>query len=176
MKKLLYVGALALGVLATGCGAGTDADTSEASPVSAGEETSPGMMSPSEMMTPMPIETGPAKLSVMPSGIGKIVVGTNQHTAYLFEKDKNGKSSCTGACAEAWPPVLSEGKPEAGEGVKANLLGTLKRADGKMQVTYNKHPLYYFAKDEKPGDTKGQKLKEFGAEWYAVNPDGKKVG
>lgn len=173
MKKLLYVGALALGVLATGCGAGTD-NTSGASPV-AGEETSPGM-SPSEMMTPMPAETGPAKLAVMTSGLGKIVVGTNQHTVYLFEKDKNGKSSCTGACAEAWPPVVSQGKPEAGEGVKANLLGTHKRADGKMQVTYNNHPLYYFVKDEKPGDTKGQKLKDFGAEWFAVSPDGKKVG
>ncbi|MFF4775264.1 COG4315 family predicted lipoprotein [Microtetraspora fusca] len=173
MKKLLYVGALALGVLATGCGSGTD--TSGASPV-AGEETSPGMMSPSEMMTPMPAETGPARLSVMPTSIGKILVGSNQHTVYLFEKDKNGKSSCTGACAEAWPPVLSEGKPVAGEGIKANLLGTHKRADGKMQVTYNNHPLYYFVKDEKPGDTKGQKLKDFGAEWYAVGPDGKKVG
>ena len=71
--------------------------------------------------------------------------------------------------------VITSGKPLATNGVKASLLGTTKRADGRMQVTYNGHPLYTFVKDTKKGQTNGEELKAFGAEWYVVSPAGAKI-
>ena len=92
------------------------------------------------------------------------------------EKDKNGKSSCSGMCAGFWPPLLaSGGKPRAAGSAKASLLGTTKRADGHLQVTYNHHPLYTFKKDTQKGQTNGEELSAFGAKWYAVSPAGAKV-
>jgi predicted lipoprotein with Yx(FWY)xxD motif len=110
------------------------------------------------------------------SKLGKIVVNGTSQTLYLFEKDKHGKSSCSGACAQGWPPLLTKGKPKAGHGVKASLLGTTKRPDGTTQVTYGGHPLYRFVGDHnKVGATTGQGLDAFGAEWYVVGANGKKV-
>jgi predicted lipoprotein with Yx(FWY)xxD motif len=121
--------------------------------------------------------TKPATVKTRTAGdLGKIVVDGRSRTLYLFEKDKNGKSRCSGACATNWPPLLTKGKPKAGAGVKVSKLGTTKRADGTTQVTYGGHPLYTFVADKnKPGSTKGQELDAFGAEWYVVGPNGKKV-
>jgi len=94
---------------------------------------------------------------------------------YLFEADKGGTSTCTGACAAAWPPVTVSGTPQAGGGVSQSLLGTITRSDGTMQLTYNHHPLYYFAGDANTGQDKGQGLKAFGAGWYVVNASGAKI-
>ena len=108
--------------------------------------------------------------------LGKILVNGSSQTLYLFEKDKNGKSACSGACATNWPPLLTKGKPKASGGVKSSLLGTTKRSDGTTQVTYNKHPLYRFKGDaNKVGATKGEGLDAFGAEWYVVGTNGKKI-
>jgi predicted lipoprotein with Yx(FWY)xxD motif len=107
--------------------------------------------------------------------LGKILVNGHGQTLYLFEKDKHGKSACYGPCAKFWPPALTTGKPHAGSGVKASLLGTTKRRDGKTQVTYNGHPLYAFLEDKKAGQAKGEGTKFFGAEWYVMNAKGKKV-
>jgi predicted lipoprotein with Yx(FWY)xxD motif len=107
------------------------------------------------------------------TGIGTVIVdGKVSHTLYLFGKDKSGKSSCNGACAANWPPFLTTGKPKAGTGVKQSLLGTIKRTNGKLQVTYNKHPLYWFKFDKAAGSTKGQDVSAFGGSWYAVNAKG----
>jgi predicted lipoprotein with Yx(FWY)xxD motif len=106
------------------------------------------------------------------SSLGRILVDSRGRTLYLFEKDKNGKSACSGSCATAWPPLLTSGKPSATAGVKASLLGTTRRADGRMQVTYNRHPLYTFVKDTKKGQTSGENADAFGAEWYAVSTAG----
>jgi predicted lipoprotein with Yx(FWY)xxD motif len=120
--------------------------------------------------------TKPATIKVRSVSLGKILVNGNAQTLYLFEKDKNGKSACSGQCAKFWPPVLTKGKPKAGTGVKASLLGTTKRSDGTTQVTYNKHPLYRFRNDKnKVGATKGQGVDAFGAEWYVVGTNGKKI-
>jgi predicted lipoprotein with Yx(FWY)xxD motif len=121
--------------------------------------------------------TKPATVKTRTAGdLGKIVVDGRSRTLYLFEKDKNGKSRCSGACATNWPPLLTKGKPKAGAGVKASKLGTTKRADGTTQVTYGGHPLYTFVADKnKPGSTKGQELDAFGAEWYVVGTNGKKI-
>ena len=96
-------------------------------------------------------------------------------TLYLWEADKNGTSTCTGPCAAAWPPVTTSGAPLAGSGVDKALLGTVKRADGTEQVTYNGHPLYYFVGDTAAGTAKGQGSKAFGASWYVVNAKGSKI-
>jgi predicted lipoprotein with Yx(FWY)xxD motif len=109
------------------------------------------------------------------SSLGQILVDSRGRTLYLFEKDKHGKSACTGSCATAWPPVLTSGKPSATAGVKASLLGTTRRADGRLQVTYNHHPLYTFVKDTTKGLAKGENVDAFGAEWYAVSAAGAKV-
>lgn len=110
------------------------------------------------------------------SKLGTYLVNGNGITLYLFAKDTGKTSRCSGACAKAWPPLITAAKPVAGQGVKSSLLGTTTRADGKLQVTYNGHPLYRYEDDTKPGQHHGQKLKEFGALWYVVTSGGKALG
>jgi predicted lipoprotein with Yx(FWY)xxD motif len=116
-----------------------------------------------------------AKVSVANTGLGRILVDARGHTLYLFANDRHGKSTCTGGCAAFWPPLIATGKPLAGSGVKSALLGRTRRVDGRLQVTYNHHPLYTFAKDVRRGDTNGEQLNAFGAEWYALSAAGTKV-
>lgn len=114
-------------------------------------------------------------VSLRSTKLGKVLVNSAGRTLYLFEKDKNGRSSCAGQCAKYWPPLISATKPTAGTGVKAALLGRVRRSDGKMQVTYNRHPLYLFLKDKAAGQVTGENLDFFGGEWYVVNAKGVKV-
>jgi predicted lipoprotein with Yx(FWY)xxD motif len=116
------------------------------------------------------------KVAVSSSGLGRILVDGRGRTLYLFAKDKHGKSACTGQCAAFWPPLIaSSGKAAAAAGAKASLLGTVKRPDGRLQVTYNHHPLYTFVKDTAKGQTNGEGANAFGAAWWAVSPAGAKV-
>lgn len=112
------------------------------------------------------------------SGVGKVLVDAEGMTLYYFEKDQkgSGKSKCEGACAEAWPPLTTEGEPEAMKGVKKAMLGTIKRADGSTQVTYAGWPLYTFIDDSKPGEDNGTDSKAFGASWYPLHSNGQKAG
>ena len=116
-----------------------------------------------------------AKLALSRSNLGSILVDNRGRTLYLFEKDKRGKSSCDGACATYWPPLLTRGVPDAERGVKQSLLGVTRRASGVTQVTYAGHPLYRFVGDAKPGQTSGQNSHAFGADWYVVSSAGKKI-
>ena len=117
-----------------------------------------------------------AKIQLKKVGhLGKVLTNGHGQTLYLFEKDKHGKSACNGQCAAGWPPALTTGKPIAGKGVSSSKLGTTKRKDGKLQVTYNGHPLYAYIGDSKAGQAKGEGSKAFGAEWYVVNAKGNKV-
>jgi predicted lipoprotein with Yx(FWY)xxD motif len=109
------------------------------------------------------------------SGLGRILVDGRGHTLYLFAKDTRGKSACAGACAVAWPPLIATGRPLAAAGAKMSLLGTTKRADGRLQVTYRHHPLYLFVKDAKKGETNGEEVDAFGAEWYVLSPAGASI-
>jgi len=109
------------------------------------------------------------------TGLGRILVSSSGRTLYLFGKDRNGKSACTGQCATFWPPLIAKSKPRAAGGAKSSLLGTTKRSDGRLQVTYNHHPLYRFAQDKKRGQTNGEGVNAFGAVWNAVSPAGNKV-
>src|SRR5712691_3275611 len=113
-----------------------------------------------------------ATVSLRKTALGTILVRSSGHTLYLFEKDRSGKSACNASCAQFWPPLLSQGKPTAGPGVKASLLGTTTRTNGSVQVTYNKHPLYSFALDKQAGQTKGEGSFAFGAKWYVVSARG----
>src|SRR5712691_8337948 len=114
-------------------------------------------------------------VSLRKTKLGMILVNSRGHTLYMFAKDRNGKSACSGSCAKFWPPSLQRGKPMAGSGVKASLLGTTRRSNGSLQLTYNKHPLYSFVLDRKAGQTNGEGNLAFGAEWYAVSAKGTAV-
>ena len=114
-------------------------------------------------------------LEIRKGKLGRFIVNSRGLTVYLFEKDKNGTSACYGACAKVWPPLITSSKPSAGAGVSASRIGTTRRRDGKLQVTYGGHPLYRYDDDHKPGQTEGQASKLFGAEWYVVAPSGKKI-
>lgn len=117
----------------------------------------------------------PATVAIKDSKLGKILVDGSGRSLYLFEKDKGTKSSCFDACARVWPPFTTTGKPRVGTGASAQQLGTTTRKDGKTEVTYHGHPLYHYAADTGPGDTAGQKLNQFGAEWYVLSAHGDKV-
>ena len=116
-----------------------------------------------------------ATLSLRQTNLGQILVSTKGRTLYLFMKDTNGRSTCSGSCTTYWPPLVNTGKLTVGPGLKRSLVGTTKRADGRLQVTYNRHPLYTFALDKRAGQTKGQGTSNFGAKWYAVSARGRAV-
>ena len=115
------------------------------------------------------------KVGTASSSLGRILVDGHGRTLYLFAKDKKGKSACSGACAAYWPPLLTSGKPHAVAGAKASLLGTIRRADGRRQVTYRHHPLYFYAGDMGKGQTSGQGLTDFGGAWWVLSPGGNKI-
>jgi predicted lipoprotein with Yx(FWY)xxD motif len=119
--------------------------------------------------------TGGATVAVTKSRLGRILVDSKGITLYDFVTDKGGVSGCYGACAALWPPLITKGKPHAGHGVRASLLGTTKRKDGKLEVTYNHHPLYYFVTDRKPGQTTGQGVNQFGGPWWVLSPAGREI-
>ena len=106
------------------------------------------------------------------TSLGTVVVDGSGRTLYLFAKDTGPKSTCSGSCASAWPPVTASGRP-AGTGVSG--LTLVKRSDGRRQVVIDGHPLYRFSGDTSAGQLNGQGVDAFGARWYAVSPAGKTV-
>ncbi len=119
---------------------------------------------------------GPATVSTATGELGTYLADAEGRTLYLFEMDAGASSTCSGACAAAWPPLLTAGAPGADGAAKADLIGTTTRDDGTVAVTYAGHPLYYYAGDRAPGDTEGQGLDAYGAEWYALDPSGQAIG
>jgi predicted lipoprotein with Yx(FWY)xxD motif len=117
----------------------------------------------------------PAVVEVRGTSLGALLVDAHGHTLYLFEKDRNGKSNCYGACAGLWPPVTSATRAIAGDDADAAQLGSADRSHGTPIVTYGGHPLYTYAGDTRPGDVSGQGLDQFGATWYAVAPSGRTI-
>ena len=109
------------------------------------------------------------------SSLGRIVVDAHSKTLYIWAHDKGSKSTCNGDCAEYWPPLLTRGKPIAAGGAKAALLGTSRRRDGRIQLTYAGHPIYYFVQDARAGQTKGEGLTGFGGRWDPVSASGTAV-
>lgn len=190
-RSYLAIGALALiaAMLIAGCGGGSSSTeaTTEASEPAAAETEAPaeegrygeeaGAKPASEAEPEAEGEATPVSLGEA-SGVGKVLVDAEGMTLYYFEKDQkgSGKSKCEGACAEAWPPLTTEGEPEAMKGVTAGMLGTIEREDGSTQVTYAGWPLYTFVGDQKPGEDNGTDSKAFGASWYPLHSNGQKAG
>jgi predicted lipoprotein with Yx(FWY)xxD motif len=119
--------------------------------------------------------TSGVRLHIAKTRLGRILVDSKGITLYDFVKDNGKTSVCYGACAALWPPLVTHGKPVAGSGVRASLLGTTKRKDGKLEVTYGGHPLYYFVSDRKPGQTTGQGVNQFGGPWWVLSAAGKEI-
>jgi len=113
-----------------------------------------------------------ARLSVRSTEYGKALFGPSGKVVYVFGADRASVSRCYGVCAAAWPPLLTSAKPVAGPGVEAKLLGTTKRKDGRLQVTYNGHPLYYYSAD-KVGKIMCQHANMHGGLWLIIKPDGR---
>ena len=109
------------------------------------------------------------------TSLGTFLVDAKGRALYLWDADHGTKSTCSGACAQAWPPLTTTGMPKASGSAKASLLGTIKRADGTSEVTYAGHPLYYFAGDSAPKQTNGQGSNSFGSPWWVVSPAGKAI-
>ena len=117
---------------------------------------------------------GPA-LTVHPSTYGKAVFDGRSYVLYAFTRD-HGRSACYGACAKTWPPYYApKGKLRLGAGIKRSLLGTVKRKNGRRQVTYGGRPLYYYVGDDGPGVIRCQDVYEFGGRWLIVRPSGKLI-
>jgi predicted lipoprotein with Yx(FWY)xxD motif len=116
-----------------------------------------------------------ATVAVASGSLGQFLVDGGGRTLYLFEADTGTTSTCAGPCLQAWPAVTTSGAPHAGNGAQAARLGTTRRDDGTMQVTYNGHPLYYFISDTKSGDITGEGITSFGAGWDVVSPAGNKI-
>jgi predicted lipoprotein with Yx(FWY)xxD motif len=151
MKSKLF--AVATVLLAAGCG-GSTPSTSVASP------------------SPSPAATGEKIAVATNAKLGSFLVDESGMTVYLFVADTGTASTCYSTCAIIWPPVLTTGAPQAGTGAQASLLGTTTRTDGKVEVTYGGHPLYYFMQDKAAGDVKGQGINGFGALWWVLSPSG----
>jgi predicted lipoprotein with Yx(FWY)xxD motif len=164
-RKYILGGVIAATVLAGG-GIGLDAALS-----GAGDQTGAAYGAPSTAAATPATGIGTAALAP-----GTALVDGNGRTLYLFEADTATTSTCAGPCAQVWPPLLAHGYPPTASGAaQAQLFGTTARGDGTRQVTYNGHPLYYFAGDNAPGDTHGQGLNQFGGGWYVLTPAGDKI-
>jgi predicted lipoprotein with Yx(FWY)xxD motif len=141
----------------SGSSAGSAASTTPASAAAGGSASSAA--SGTEIMT----GSGSA---------GTFLVDGTGRALYLWEADSTGKSTCSGACASAWPPVPATGKVTVGGGAVASDLSTITAADGSKQVAYDGHALYYFVGDKSAGQTNGQGSSAFGAKWWLVAPAG----
>jgi len=111
-------------------------------------------------------------LSTSKGPMGTYLTGSSGRALYLWAADSRGESTCSGACARVWPPLLASATPNAAGGVNSSDLGTIVRSDGSKQVTYNGHPLYYYVADPGAGTTHGQGSDSFGAKWWLVAPSG----
>jgi predicted lipoprotein with Yx(FWY)xxD motif len=111
-------------------------------------------------------------VSTRDTSLGQILVDAQGRTLYLFQNDTGPASTCNGSCASYWPPVPVTGQPHASGKAAATWIGVVSRSDGKRQLTYAGHPLYYYVGDSKAGQANGQGLNQFGARWYVLNPAG----
>ncbi|MDH2423946.1 hypothetical protein [Sphaerisporangium sp. TRM90804] len=163
----------ALTALTAGACGGTRAGrgVSPSPPVTPSGGTSPSETGlPPTMPTPRRVTVKAARTKA-----GEVLVGENGRTLYVFGRDRPGEPTCLLSCAAWWPPAVTRDEPGAESGVRRKRLGAVER-DGVRQVTYGELPLYYFNGDRKPGDVYGRGRDEFGGRWYAVRPDGARVG
>jgi predicted lipoprotein with Yx(FWY)xxD motif len=152
--------ATAIGLAACGSSGSSTSSTTPASPAAAGSSTTPASASSSTIKTAQ-------------TSLGTILVNSQGFALYMFGPDTATSSKCTGSCATYWPPVKGPVTAVAGSNLRPKLLGTIKRADGTTQATYDGHPLYTYAADKSPGQATGQGLNLSGGKWYVLAPSGK---
>lgn len=104
---------------------------------------------------------------------GRMLFDSRKQAIYIFQKDRRNRTNCYGACARAWPPVYTKGAPRAASGVRSSLLGTIRRRDGRRQVTYAGKPLYFYAHED-PGQVLCHNVFLNGGLWWVVGVDGKR--
>ena len=156
------IGVAGLALLAVGCG-------SSGSPGSSGAPTSAPAASSSApaVSTTAPAAAAAVDLKTEHTKLGTVLADDKGLTVYWFARDTSTSSACTGACATAWPPVI--GMPQAASGFAlTGKFGTIKRANGTLQATYNGHPLYTFEGDTAPGQANGNGITAFGGRWSAI--------
>jgi predicted lipoprotein with Yx(FWY)xxD motif len=167
--------AIAAALAIAGCGSSSSTSSTSANASSSGGAYGGGDSTAEK--SPPGAESGVAVLTVARAPkAGPVLVDAEGFTVYDFHKDKGTTSSCYGACAKVWLPLLTEGAPTAGEGAMSSELGTTKRSDGSVQATYAGHPLYTYVADKKPGEDNGTDFSSFGAQWYALHADGEEAG
>jgi predicted lipoprotein with Yx(FWY)xxD motif len=156
------VAAALIGVAVLVAACGSSGSSSSSAPAASAAQSSTGSSAPATG-----VSIGTAKGS-----IGTYLTGRSGRALYLWAADSSGKSSCSGACASTWPPLITKASPTASGGAMSADLGMITRSDGSKQVTYKGHPLYYYAADTGPGMTKGQGSNQFGAKWWLIAPSG----
>jgi predicted lipoprotein with Yx(FWY)xxD motif len=169
---------LALLFALAGCGGDDDENASTTAPVETAKKNKDVAAPKTGSAAP---KTGGAtptgrvgtKITLGDSEYGSMLFASDKQAIYIFERDSKGKTVCYDECAEAWPPVFTKGKPRAAKGVEASLLGTIKRRDGRSQVTYDGKPLYFYA-HEKPGEVRCHNVNLNGGLWWVVGPSGKR--
>ncbi len=173
MRSIVIACAFALSLLA-GCGDdGSSSDSPEPEPAttSAAAETENEAEKP-EKDRPQP-KPG-TEIVVGDSEYGEMLYDLKDQAIYIFENDGADESACYDECAEAWPPVVTDGEPVAGDGTDDSLLGTTERDDGTTQVTYDGQPLYFYA-HEGPGEVRCHNVDLNGGFWWVVGPDGERL-
>lgn len=163
-----------MATLLVGCGDTSRRPTAEAAGPSTklSASSSPPLTSEtsgSAVATPQP--RARLMVTTRKSDYGTVLFDGRGQAIYLFEKERTDRPACYGACAVAWPPVLTGGRPLAVRGARADLLGTTQRTDGTTQVTYANHPLYYYVNDGR-GQILCHNVTEFGGLWLVVTPSG----
>lgn len=161
--------AAGVALLVAACSSGSSS-TGAATPASSSAAAAPSSASASAAASGAKVV-----ITTATSSAGTFLTDGSGRAVYLWVKDTGDASACTGACAGAWPPVTTTGTPTASGSAKASDLGTITRSDGSKQVTYDGHPLYYFAGDSGPGTATGQGSDSFGAKWWLVSPSGSDV-
>ncbi len=146
------------------------AETASPSPSDEAPEESPETSPTPDETTTKPAQRG-TRIKVAGSSFGPMLYDATGQAIYLFDKERTSRSECYGACAEAWPPVFTKGKPVAIQGAKPSLLDTTRRSDGRMQVTYAGHPLYFYAHEGK-NQVLCHDVEGFGGLWLVVQPNG----
>ena len=175
IRPLVPAAAAAGIILLAGCGGGSSSSSSGSSGAAAAPTAAATMTSSATTSSASTGAASIASLATAKNKLGTILVDSKGRTLYMWDADKGTTSTCYGACAKAWPPLLTTAKPVSGTGVTASLIGTTKRTDGKLEVTYGGHPLYYFVADAAPGQVTGQGSKGFGAAWWVLAPSGKVI-
>ena len=159
--------AVAVAMVLAACGGSSTSSSSGSGSTPSAGSAKPGTSTTSNSSNAASV------VGTMTGSLGTFLVDGKGRALYLWEADHGSRSACSGACAQAWPPLTVTGTPKASGAVKGSLLGTTKRADGSREVTYAGHPLYLFAGDSRAGQTTGEGSNGFGAPWWVVTPAGK---